>query len=56
MNKIFTFLNTKLIIINNAALKKQNPESLSELIINFEDLKEKFQNTQWSLFFDEEEI
>ena len=33
-------------------LKKQNPESISDLIINYKDLKEKFKNTEWSKFFE----
>ena len=51
MNRIFEFLNTKKIEIENTVLKKQNPETLNELIINFTDLKKEFKNTKWEAFF-----
>jgi LPS sulfotransferase NodH len=34
-------------------IKKQNPEPLSDLIENYNDLKEQFKNTRWYSFFDE---
>ena len=36
----------------NTKLKKQNPEKLSELIINYEELKKKFGKTEWGHFFE----
>jgi len=32
---------------------KQNMQSLSELISNYSDLKEKFENTEWEIFFED---
>ncbi len=54
MNNIFSFLNVKSINLPKTILKRQNPEPLSELIINFDSLKKEFENTQWEAFFNEE--
>jgi LPS sulfotransferase NodH len=32
---------------------KQNTKKMSELILNYSELKEKFSNTRWALFFEE---
>lgn len=32
-------------------LRRQNPEKLSDLILNYESLKERFSNTEWAGFF-----
>lgn len=53
MDNIFQFLNTKSIKIQDTILKRQNPEPISELITNFEDLKDKFKNTEWEVFFND---
>lgn len=53
MNRIFNFLDTEPIFLPDPVLKKQNPERLSELILNFESLKSEFQHTPWESFFDE---
>lgn len=37
----------------NSELKKQNPEELSELIINYDELKIHFQDTKWEFLFNE---
>ena len=34
-------------------LKKQNPEKTSELVVNFEELKDAFTGTEWQPFFEE---
>lgn len=36
-----------------ASNKKQNPEGLKKLIINYEDLKTQFKNTKWHPFFED---
>jgi len=53
MNGIFEFLDTHKIRIEDTVLKKQNPESLDELVTNFQDLKNEFQDTKWGVFFEE---
>jgi LPS sulfotransferase NodH len=37
----------------NSDMRKQNPEPLSHLIANYDDLKQAFAGSQWSLFFEE---
>lgn len=37
----------------NSELKKQNPEKLSELIINYNELKQHFNNSKWDYLFNE---
>jgi len=34
-------------------LKKQNTEKLADLVINYDDLKSAFHETQWEVFFEE---
>lgn len=34
-------------------MKKQNPEPLRQLIVNYDELKQAFAGSRWSLFFDE---
>ena len=53
MNSIFDFLDIKPITLQDSVLKRQNPEPLSKLIINFSNLKKEFQNTKWENFFKE---
>lgn len=36
----------------DSQLKKQNPESIKELVLNFEDLKKEFKGSRWETFFD----
>ncbi len=38
---------------SETTFKKQNPEKLSELIINYNELKMAFKNTEWSHFFED---
>jgi len=35
-------------------LKKQNPESLRNLVANYDELKASFQGTQWATFFEDQ--
>lgn len=35
----------------DSQLKKQNPESIKELVLNFEDLKKEFKGSRWETFF-----
>ncbi len=35
------------------AVVRQNPEKLSNLIINYDELRHKFQNTPWQTFFED---
>ena len=37
----------------DTTLKKQNPERLSDLISNFSELREAFEETKWCYFFNE---
>ena len=53
MNRIFKFLDTQKIRIEDTVLKKQNPESLDELVSNYQDLKNEFRDTKWEVFFEE---
>jgi hypothetical protein len=34
-------------------LKRQNPEPLSDLITNYEELKSYFADTPWKVYFEE---
>ena len=36
----------------DSQLKKQNPESIRELVLNFEELKKEFKGSQWETFFE----
>ena len=53
MNDVFDFLNAEKIILQDTVLKKQNPESISELVVNYSSLKNEFQNTSWETFFED---
>jgi hypothetical protein len=35
----------------DSQLKKQNPESIKELVANIEDLKKEFKGSRWETFF-----
>ena len=37
----------------NSDMKKQNPEPLRQLVANYDELKQAFDGSPWSLFFDE---
>lgn len=52
-NALFDFLGVEQISQEEMAIKhrKQNPEPLSELIQNYQELKEKFHNTAWKHYF-----
>jgi len=45
----FLGLSKKEVVVKN---KKQNPEKLSELIMNYEDLKQQFLGTPWEVHFE----
>ena len=53
MNDVFDFLNVEKIKLQNTVLKKQNPEPISELVVNYSSLKNEFQNTRWETFFED---
>ncbi len=36
----------------DSQLKKQNPESIKELVLNFEDLKKELKGSRWETFFE----
>ena len=36
----------------NSQLKKQNPESIQELVLNYEELKNEFKGSRWEAFFE----
>lgn len=36
----------------DSQLKKQNPESIKELVLNFEELKNEFKDSKWKSFFE----
>ena len=54
INKVFDFLQVEKRLVKSS-YKKQNKESLQELIINFNDLEKKLKKSEWSylLEFDE---
>lgn len=37
-------------------MKKQNPEKLEDLIINYSELKKEFSGTKWEYLFDGNEL
>ena len=39
----------------DSELKKQNPESLKDLVVNFKELTEYFEGTKWEQYFQDEE-
>lgn len=53
LDNLFDFLNVNRISKEQIKmkLKKQNPEPLSELIQNYQELNEKFHNTPWEHYF-----
>ncbi len=53
MLEVFGFLGAPQISVKKTALKKQNREKLSQLVLNFHELKKEFQNTKWTDFFEE---
>ena len=52
MNKVQTFLGVKPQTVASL-LKRQNPESVKELILNYDELKSAFKNTEYEIFFEE---
>lgn len=50
MNKIFAKLNLPVEEVTTV-LKKQNPEPMKNLIVNYDSLQESFANTKWSYLF-----
>lgn len=53
INKIFKEFDLE-IYDRDSELKKQNPESLQDLILNFEELQNQFNGTKWESYFYEE--
>lgn len=51
LTRIFEFLKVDNMEVK-ANNKKQNPEGLDELITNYEELKTKFNTTQWAYLFE----
>ena len=49
---ILNFLDLKPALIH-ISIKKQNPEPLSELITNYNELKQKLMNTKWAYCFED---
>lgn len=49
--RIQQFLDVKVETLDTSLIR-QNPEKLSDLIINYQDLKENFKGTEWGLFFE----
>lgn len=39
-----------------SGMKRQNPETLSELVVNYEELNAYFNNTRWTNFFTENKL
>ncbi len=54
INKIFSFLNVAQISVQSP-LKRQNSESIKDLVLNYEELKNKLGNTEFSHFIEEQE-
>jgi LPS sulfotransferase NodH len=52
LNRIFKGINLS-IDLTKTNLKKQNPETLSELCENYQELKKHFENSEWAVFFGE---
>jgi LPS sulfotransferase NodH len=38
----------------HSSFERQNPERLQELVVNYGEMKEKFKDSEWAEFFDEE--
>lgn len=55
MSKVFLKLGLSNYKVETT-MKKQNPEELSLLIENYEELKSYFENTKWQSYFNEESI
>lgn len=53
MDKVCNFLGIKPLKLKTV-LKKQNPEKTSNLISNYDELKEYFRNTEWETLFVED--
>jgi LPS sulfotransferase NodH len=53
INKITRYSNLEDCNNLDTNLKKQNIKKLSEVIENYQDLKQSFANTKWELFFEE---
>lgn len=54
INKVFNFLQVENRLVKSS-YKKQNKESLRELIINFDDLEKKLKKSKWSYLLDFDE-
>ncbi len=50
-NRVLKFLGLKDANLESNHVK-QNNQSLSDLISNYSDLKNKFKNTEWEIFFE----
>lgn len=50
LGRIQSFLGVKVKNLKTN-LRKQNPENLAELIVNYDELEEGFRNTSWEHFF-----
>ncbi len=53
MADIYSFLDTEVIEVAEAAIKRQNPEPLHKLIANFDELKDDFKNSIYIKHFQE---
>lgn len=54
ISSLFDFLDLPAFTVSTEKIrhKKQNPEPLSQLIQNYDELKAKFANTPWASYFD----
>lgn len=54
LSSLFDFLDLPAFAVSTEKIehKKQNPEPLSQLIQNYDELKAKFANTPWASYFD----
>lgn len=52
LNLIFEELNVEKLPVTSK-LKKQNPENLQDLVLNYDELKKHFSNTRWKFCFKE---
>jgi LPS sulfotransferase NodH len=52
VDRITKFLGVDKIERRKTYLKKQNIKKLNEVIENYQELKKKFQNTKWEIFFE----
>lgn len=55
INELFKFLGVDPNHKASTPLKKQNPEPLNQLISNYEEFKNDFENSEWADFLDEDQ-